>query len=211
MCQTCDFISVNQVCFQQHSFTIKAVQSFLRRSCLESLPFWLKYFLLNHFSLEWWLVTCHLALFKKSSDKELWQGILYLKLQRVQEKQEQYFNKLHHLFSSSFFHVWNTREFKKIKQKQTTTCKTELKKILLLWVFTDIISPFLCQNEKKRGSLLPNSTRSMIQQKKLNVFSVFTIKRWRENHHLVVLEWNGSWYHSKKKKKIILSVERWFC
>lgn len=138
-----------QVCFQQYSFTIKAVQSFLRRSCLESLPLWLKYFLLNHFSLEWWLVTCHLTLFKKSSDKELWQGILYLKLQRVQEKQEQYFNKLHHLFSSSFFHVWNTREFK--KRKKTNTHVKQKWKRYFCCGFSLILSLLFYARMKKRA------------------------------------------------------------
>lgn len=68
-----------------------------------------------------------------------------------------------------------------------------------LWIFSDIISPFLCQNEKK--ALYCLTLLGVWYNKESLIFLSFvTMQRQSENHHLIVLEWNGSWYHSKKKK-----------
>lgn len=56
-----------------------------------------------------------------------------------------------------------------------------------------------------------------VRYKKENLISlsVLTVKSWRENHNLIVLEWSGSWFCSKKKKKFLVlkdySAKRFSC
>lgn len=72
-----------QIHFQLSGFVIKTVLEY--GSFLVKTVYLERDFLPGRFGLERWIVSCHEALFKKSPDKELQQGITHLKLQ-IQSK-----------------------------------------------------------------------------------------------------------------------------